>query len=325
MIRKLILGFFLFLILLCAVWMLGPRAKYAQVNNQPLSLSYEIDQLDSIITEKESNTLNLKEDNDARIIWYDSIPQKTEYSFVYLHGYTASQGEGSPIHTNLAKKHSANLYLARLRDHGIDNKEAFRDVTPQDWVDDAKEAIAIGKLIGEKVIVISCSTGSTLSIILAAEDKNIEALVLLSPNIKVVDNSSVLLTGPWGRQLLYRMVGEYIERDKSRYWSGSYHLNGLVALQYMLEETMKKETFKKITLPVYLGYYYKNEEEQDPVVSVPAMLTFYEDIGTPKKLKRRIAFSNAGTHVISSIYKNENWVDVERSIDKFLTEIVIIK
>ena len=324
MVRKLTYGFFLFLILLFIVWILGPRAKYDQIDDRPSTIYYEIESLDSIIAVRESQITNLKKDNEARIVWNDTIPHKTEYSFVYLHGYTASQGEGAPIHTNLAKQHSANLYLARLKDHGIDNKEAFKNLTPQDWVDDAKEAIAIGKSIGEKVILVSCSTGSTLSILLAAVDKDIHALVLLSPNIKVVDKSSALLTGPWGRQLLYTLIGEYIDRPSNQYWSGTYHLNGLIALQYLLEETMHNETFQKITQPVYMGYYYKNEEEQDQVVSVPAMLKFYEEIKTPENLKRKIAFGNAGSHVISSKYKNENWSDVEKSIDDFLTEIISI-
>jgi hypothetical protein len=41
----------------------------------------------------------IKPDNEARVIWAnDSLKNKTEYALVYLHGFTASQGEGDPVH-----------------------------------------------------------------------------------------------------------------------------------------------------------------------------------------------------------------------------------
>ena len=81
---------------------------------------------------------------------------------------------------------------------------------------------------------------------------------------------------------------------------------------------MNDDTFKKITTPIYMGYYYKNEQEQDPVVSVDAMLDFYDAVNTPSDQKHKTAFANAGDHVISSKYKNENWQDVYDDIMAFL-------
>ena len=41
----------------------------------------------------------LKPDNEARIVWNnDSLKNKTEYAIVYLHGFSASQAEGDPVH-----------------------------------------------------------------------------------------------------------------------------------------------------------------------------------------------------------------------------------
>ena len=66
----------------------------------------------------------LKPGNEARIIWAnDSAKQKTEYAIVYLHGFSASQAEGDPIHRNIAKEFGCNLYLSRLAEHGIDTTE----------------------------------------------------------------------------------------------------------------------------------------------------------------------------------------------------------
>ena len=211
--------------------------------------------------------------------------------------------------------------MARLRDHGLGTKEAFRDVSPQDWIDDTKEALAIGRLIGEQVIVVSCSTGGTLSLPLAPEEESLHSLILLSPNIEIADPNAAMITGPWGEQLIESMVGEYRMVDSSQlsqYWSGNYHIDGLKALQGLIDQTMNDDTFKKITTPIYMGYYYKNEQEQDPVVSVDAMLEFYDAVNTPSDQKHKTAFANAGDHVISSKYKNENWQDVYDDIMAFL-------
>ena len=71
--------------------------------------------------QKEEAAHKLKPDNEARILWAnDSLKNKTEYSLVYLHGFTASQGEGDPVHRDMAKKFGCNLYLSRLAEHGVD-------------------------------------------------------------------------------------------------------------------------------------------------------------------------------------------------------------
>lgn len=302
-------------------WFLGPKVVYPDFNNLPASQRWEISSLDSVIFAKESLIKNIKEDNQARIIWADSIPRKTEYSIVYIHGYSASQGEGDPIHTKLAQELHANLYLTRLRDHGINDRDAFKYLTPDQWVDDAKESIAIGKSIGDKVIVMSCSTGGTLSVYLAANDPELYALILLSPNISIYDTNAKMLTGPWGESIAHRIIGEYREVPIERthpYWSGTYHINGLIALQSLIDRTMTDEIFSKITIPVFMGYYYKNEEEQDKVVSVKAMKDFYNKISTPIELKEEHSFQNAGNHVISSKYKNDNWQEVYNSVSEWV-------
>ena len=322
MIKKILWGILIFLALLVVVWILGPRVQYDAVDlTRPATLDLAIGDIDDYLRTKEARIEFLKEDNEARVVWADSSHQKTPYSVVYLHGFSASQGEGDPIHRLIADSIGANLFLARLRDHGLGTKEAFRDVSPQDWIDDTKEALAIGRLIGEQVIVVSCSTGGTLSLPSAPVEESLHSLILLSPNIEIADPNAAMITGPWGEQLIESMVGEYRMVDSSQlsqYWSGNYHIDGLKALQGLIDQTMNDDTFKKITTPIYMGYYYKNEQEQDPVVSVDAMLEFYDAVGTPSDQKHKTAFANAGDHVVCSKYKNENWQDVYDDIMAFL-------
>ena len=84
----------------------------------------------------------IKPTNEARIIWFDSSHQKTPYSVVYLHGFSASQAEGDPTHRRFAREFGCNLFLSRLADHGIDTTEALLQFTPDRIWESAKEALA---------------------------------------------------------------------------------------------------------------------------------------------------------------------------------------
>src|SRR5690606_4415203 len=99
-------------------------------------------------------------------------------SVVYLHGFSASEREGFPVHTEFAKKHGFNLFLARLDGHGLNTPEPLLDMTAQGLWKDAREALAIGKQLGDKVIVMGTSTGGTLALMLAAEyPADVEAVI----------------------------------------------------------------------------------------------------------------------------------------------------
>lgn len=315
------------LVVLSLGFFLGPQPDFEVVDNLPSQKSFQIEELENSIANEEAVVQYLKEDNEARIVWADSSQQRTPYSLVYLHGFSASQGEGYPMHINLGDSLDANLYLPRLPEHGISGKQAMKNLTPSDLINEAKEAIAIGKVIGEKVILIGCSTGGTLAMYLAAADKDLAGLILLSPNIAVATPGAGLLTGPWGRQLGKSLLGEYREVDSSinyePYWSKTYHLDGIIAMQGLLDMTMKEEIFENITLPTYCGYFYKDEEIQDHVVSVDAIKKLESQIGTSKDELEFEAFES-GDHVLGSVYKNPSWEDVQSEVLDFIEREVIM-
>ena len=187
---------------------LGPRMKFATINPIPQPLELTINELDDFLEKRESKVANLKPNNQSRIVWNDSLHQKTPYSVVYLHGFSASPMEADPIHLEFAKRYGCNIYLPRLTGHGIDDIESFKNLEPQELVESAQEALAIGALIGEQVIVMSCSTGSTLSIYLAAtQPEKVSSMIMYSPNINLYDSKTKLLTAPWGLQLAKWMRG----------------------------------------------------------------------------------------------------------------------
>ena len=309
------------IVVLIGVFALGPKRSFEKIDNKPSKKTYDITSLDLKLKNQEQAVQYLKEDNESRVVWADSSKQKTKYSIVYLHGFSASQGEGFPMHVNIADSLKANLYLPRLPEHGVDYKDAMKNLTPAMLIDAAKEAIAIGKTIGEEVILMGCSTGGTLAIYLAAADRDLKGLILLSPNIEVNVAGVSLLTGPWGEDLAHNLIGEHRLPDPSEdynpYWSQQYHTNGLIAMQGLLDMTMTDEIFGQLDIPLYCGYFYKNEEIQDPVVSVSAMLEFKDALTIEHKPVMFKAFEK-GNHVLGSVYKNDNWEEVQNDVLDFI-------
>jgi len=249
------------LLLLVIGYLLGPKPEPSKYSTGLPYIPGDTSGLSQYIANRESKH-RIRPDNHARIIWAnDTAKQKTPYSIVYLHGFSASQAEGEPAHRDVAKKFGCNLYLARLAEHGIDTTEPMQKLTVDKYWQSAKEALAIGKQIGNKVILMGTSTGGSLALKLAAEYPDVHALVLLSPNIKINDPNAWILNNPWGLQLARVILGsEYIEsKDKrpiyKQYWSAKYRIEAAVALQELLETTMTEETFRRVKQPLLMFYY----------------------------------------------------------------------
>jgi pimeloyl-ACP methyl ester carboxylesterase len=214
--------------------------------------------------------------------------------------------------------------------HGIDTTEPLLSFTADGVWNSAKEAYAIGKKLGKKVILMATSTGGTLALKLAAEYPDIAGLILLSPNIAINDSKAWILNNHWGLQIAKLVAGKYRKAADTtaiyaQYWNNKYRIEATVQLEELLESTMKESTFKKVTQPVLLLYYYKDEEHQDPVVKVSAMKRMFDQLGTPEKLKRQVAVPNAGDHVIGSYIKSKDIQTVEAETEKFGMEILQLK
>ncbi len=313
------------IIALAAIYFLGPAPKHPTYNLTPIVVPSEAAALENYVTSNEAQH-KIKPDNEARIVWHDSTKQKTEYAIVYLHGFSASQIEGDPVHRRFAKDFGCNLYLSRLADHGVDTTETLLLFTADRLWESAKQALAIGKQLGDKVILVSTSTGGTLALMLAAYyPDDVYALINMSPNIAINDPAAFLLNDPWGLQIArtvlggkYRITGA--SEEHSKFWNKKYRLESLVQLEELIETTMKKDLFQKVTKPSLTLYYYKNETEQDPEVKVSAMLKMNDQLATPDNLKETIAFPNAGVHVIGSSMTSKDVEGVYAAMKKFAIE-----
>ncbi|MFK7808230.1 MAG: alpha/beta hydrolase [Saprospiraceae bacterium] len=325
---KWILRIIALLALLIIIYLLGPKPEALELNAKLPKVTSDLVQLEKEIIEKENANPEIKPDNESQIIWANPDQKvKTEYSVVYIHGWSASKGEGDPIHTDFAKRYGCNLYLPRLSGHGVKGMEAMSNVSVKAMLETAKEAVAVGQTLGEKVILMSCSTGSTLAMYIASGNPDIHALINYSPNIDLYDPNSFLLTKPWGLQLAKLITGSDEHSFSGgpgvdQYWNTRYKFKAVVALKSLIEATMTKSVFQKINQPFYMGYYYRDEDHQDEVVSVPRMLEMFEQLGTPDKLKRAEPLPYTEAHGLCSKYWSKDLESVRETTYEFVEAVL---
>ncbi len=330
MLRKILYLFLALILLLVVAYLLGPRYPETPFDNNPIQSSYGISNIESQFKLLNKSSDPVRPGNEAELIWYQDSIAQTEYSMVYLHGFGASKMEGEPLHRNLANTFGCNLILARLPDHGVEVDEKMLDLQTSKLIDHSKKIIALASEMGKKVIIVSTSTGSTLASYLAANDDRIHSLIMLAPNFGIPDFTFDLLDRPWGLQLAQWTTGSKYHvweanEEIQKYWYNHYRLEALVVLDQLLGKTMTKDVFSKITIPFFIGYYYKDEENKDDVIDIDMISIFAEASNTEKQKTKVMAFSDATGHVIGSELMNPNWKSVENEIIDYCVNVLQLK
>ena len=178
---------------------------------------------------------------EKTIIWAGEPGQKTPLSVIYLHGFSATRQEIAPLPEELAAELGANLYYDRFTGHGRTG-EALAEASVNDWLNDAHEALEIGRRLGEEVIVIGTSTGGTAAAWLAAQPgtEDVRTFALISPNFAPQNRSSEILTWFWGEQIAKMIIGperswEPSNELEARYWTESYPTEALLPMMAMVK------------------------------------------------------------------------------------------
>lgn len=267
---------------------------------------------DEIPALNEDTSSGIKPGNGSRTLGPLGENIRTRYVLLYLHGFSACPEEGFPVLSKLSDSLKMNAYAPRLFSHGLNDKESMLGFNNRDYWISACRALQDASRLGDSIIVVGTSTGATLALLLANRfPAKVQGLILYSPNIELFDSRSWLLSQPYGLYIARLVKGsKYHEfsgpEGTSLYWNTKYRLEALVELQNILENGMTPELFRGIKAPLGMFYYYKNEKEQDDVVSVAAMLRMYETIGTPEADKMKFALPDAGVHAIPSGIWNPN-------------------
>jgi len=292
-------------------------------------------ELEQYIRQYEQQFTPLKKGNEAEIVWANRSKEKTKYALVYLHGFTASRGEGAPWHTSIAKHFGCNLYLPRLHSHGLKKDNFFEGFNYPDLLDSALNACRIGQKLGENVVLMGTSTGGTLALYAAGSHQfkiNIKGLLLVSPLIHFYGYQSLLLENKWGR-LFAKTVGgkdykynlnKKLSPKEQQIWYPYAPLSAALALGEMIQHIVTPSLLKNVICPVFTGYYFKDDENHDNVVSPGAIEEMIEQLGTAENQKRLVNFPEAGSHVIcSELASNAVPELIEKSIC-FLDDIIKI-
>ncbi len=276
--------------------------------------------LDLYLTESESQFEDLTENTDKKIIWHSTQCQQTSLSFVYIHGYSATRQEVSPLVENLAKRFGANVFFTRLFGHGR-NSDAMVEITFKKILTDMVEAFRIGERIGQQVVIVANSTGATLATWLAATLKqdNLAALILLSPNYGLQRKVTELLTYPFARQLLPLFFGKTYQFEPSgelqkKYWTTSYPTTALIPMMKAVK-LIRQCDLQSIFHPVLVLY-----SEEDGLLDVQAIKTTFRKIGSEYKSLQKIENTQGKTHhVLAGDIQSPATTDVvEQKIAAFL-------
>ena len=269
-------------VVLCGIliWAYGPR----EFIDQQVEIPELPADLEAYLAESESRYNDIRPGLEKTILWHD--PQRkraTELSLVYLHGFSASRAEISPVPERVAQELGANLFFTRLAGHGRTG-EALGKTKAGEWLRDAVEALEIGRCIGREVVLMGTSTGATLAFWLALRfpDAPMRALIQVSPNLGLRDPRSFITRFPWPRFFTSLVVGgERVWKSKNEAhahaWTNHYPTGVGVSMVNLTREVVSCD-FEKIRVSCLVIYSPK-----DTVVHPRKIEKSFRQLGSSKK------------------------------------------
>ena len=231
--------------------------------------SFALGQIEDRITMAESQITKIRPGLEKSIIWAGTPHQRTRYAIVYIHGFSASKEELRPVPDRIATALGANIFYTRLTGHGR-TAEAMREASVAAWMQDLAETFQIGSMIGDKVIIISCSTGGTLVAAGMARgifSEQLISTVFFAPNFGVQDQMAPLLTWPLARYWAPLIAGEMQTNTPrnhlhARYWTTSYPTISLIPMMQLID-MVDNADLRTSTVPA-LFYFSPDDKVVDP-------------------------------------------------------------
>lgn len=286
------------------------------------ALGFDLTRLDKQLEESEARYSDIVNGTQKMITWYAKPGQRTEISIVYLHGFSATHKELSPMTEQLAEKLQANVFYSRLTGHGRSD-DAMAEATHEAWKKDAQQAYEIGSAIGERVILIGTSTGATLATWLSAQKftRQLLANILISPNFAIKSGGSWILKNSLGLWLVKQFNGNYrgfqpLNDFHARYWTERYPLEALVPMLELVDDVDELDK-SKITTPQLIVY-----SPEDHVIDVEKVLdTAKEFTSTKVTLVPFTSSTDPAQHVLVGRGSTAG-DEVQQQVDNMLSILV---
>lgn len=227
-------------------------------SSSSFATSLTLELINQELATQEARFSDIVEGAEKSVRWYKGVKQ-TELALVYLHGFSASPKELSPVTEQLADKLGANIYYARLTGHGR-SSEAMAEASVQDWLNDTEQAWQIGQLIGKRVVFISVSTGGTLAAWLGVQGfaQEMAINILISPNFGVASRSAGIVRWNWGFRLAKWLTGptrEFTPQSElhAKYWTYRYPLKAVVPMIKLVDQVQDQD-YDQTTIDTVMIY-----------------------------------------------------------------------
>lgn len=219
----------------------------------------DINDIETWLAASEAQVPNLRPDCEKSISWAGDASVKTKIALVYIHGFSATKHELRPLPDLVAAGLGANLHFTRLTGHGQDGA-AMGEATFAAWRTDVAEAIKIGETIGEKVLLMGCSTGCTLATDALANGAKAAGVVHISPNFGLTHSLAQLAMDlPFARHWGHLIAGktrsyDVISPAYAAYWTTSYPTKAVYPMADAVRAVMKKANLEQIKTPAFFAY-----------------------------------------------------------------------
>ena len=237
----------------------------------------DLSNVEKQIKSDEAAVPELRQNIGKKILWAGKSSQKTPLSIVFIHGFSATRVELSPVIEEVAKSLGANVFFTRLTGHGQDGI-ALSDATFDDWISDTNEAIRIGEVIGDEVILIGSSTGCSLIHCILEVQKKVKSVIYVSPNFGPSSYKGHFLRLPGSKWFIpLILVNEHSFTPKNsehaRCWTTCYPTKALFPVKDSVVAA-SLANHSKIKLPILFWF-----SDYDKIVSPKATRRIISKMG----------------------------------------------
>ncbi|MFT4917070.1 MAG: esterase/lipase [bacterium] len=223
---------------------------------------YDLTTLDSNLAAAENAVPHLRDGCAKHVTWADKVGVQTDIAIVFIHGFSASCGELRPLPETIAKALGANLFATRLMGHGQDGA-AMGDATLTGWSADVQEAFAIGRSLGERVLIMGCSTGCTLTALGLTngdipEGQELLGVCFVSPNFGLRHKvAQFVLDLPFSEYWAPYLIGkerkfDVVSDQHAQFWTPRYPTKAAKPMGNALRAARRAD-FSKVMTPLFMA------------------------------------------------------------------------